>query len=81
MTNNNNKVRNIFEGETEKKTDSVLTGTKVTTAVSLIGVLASGGVFGYSFYQQDSTKMVIFGVLMLICAGFFLGNVIKMKKK
>lgn len=76
----NNKVRNIFEGETEKKTDSVLTGTKVVSAVSLVGAIASGLVFGYSFYQQDSTKMAIFGVLMLICAGFGLGNAIKSRK-
>ena len=76
----NNKVRNIFEGETEKKTDSVLTGTKVVSAVSLVGAIAIGLVFGYSFYQQDSTKMAIFGVLMLICAGFGLGNAIKSRK-
>lgn len=76
----NNKVRNIFEGETEKKTDSVLTGTKVVSAVSLVGAIASGLVFGYSFYQQDSTKMAIFGVLMLVCAGFGLGNAIKSRK-
>lgn len=76
----NNKVRNIFEGETEKKTDSVLTGTKVVSSVSLVGAIASGLVFGYSFYQQDSTKMVIFGVLMLVCAGFGLGNAIKSRK-
>ena len=76
----NNKVRNIFDGETEKKTDSVLTGTKVVSAVSLVGAIASGLVFGYSFYQQDSTKMAIFGVLMLICAGFGLGNAIKSRK-
>ena len=59
---------------------NVITGTKVTTAVSLIGTLASGGLFGYGFYQQNSTTMVIFGAMMLVCAGFFLGNVIKMKK-
>ena len=76
----NNKVRNIFEGETEKRTDSVLTGTKVVSAVSLVGAIASGLVFGYSFYQQDSTKMAIFGVLMLVCAGFGLGNAIKSRK-
>ncbi len=76
----NNKVRNIFDGETEKKTDSVLTGTKVVSAVSLVGAIASGLVFGYSFYQQDSTKMAIFGVLMLVCAGFGLGNAIKSRK-
>lgn len=76
----NNKVRNIFDGETEKKTDSVLTGTKVVSAVSLVGAIASGLVFGYSFYQQDSTKMAIFGVLMLVCAGFGLGKAIKSRK-
>lgn len=76
MTNN---VRGIFENK-EQKNENVITGTKVVTAVSLIGTILNGGLFGYSFYLQDSSKMVVFGVLMLLCAGFFLGNSIKLKK-
>lgn len=71
MTNNMTK---------NNKAETVITGTKVVTAVSLLGVLASGCMFGYGFYHENSVQMAIFGVMGLLCAGFFMGNAVKMKK-
>ena len=62
------------------KAQTVITGTKVVTAASLLGVLTSGALFGYGFYHENSVQMAIFGVMGLLCAGFFLGNAVKMKK-
>ena len=66
---------------TNKNEGTVITGTKVTLIASIIGILANGGLFAYSFYNMDSTKMAVFGCLGLLCVGFFLGSAIKSKQK
>ena len=77
-----NKLRQGFEGEEqEKKTESVLTGRKVVSIVSIIGLMASGGLFGWGLYHHNSTQMVIFGILALVCAAGFIAKNVDKKQK
>ena len=75
-----NKIRNMFESNGEKK-ETVITGSKVVTAVSLLGAVVNLGLFGYGFYTEKTSLMIVFGMAGLLCAGFALGHAAKMKKK
>ena len=51
----------------ENKTLSVITGKKMTMVFSIVGMAASGFLFGWNLYHHSTAKMVVFGIMTLVC--------------
>ncbi|MBP5357831.1 MAG: hypothetical protein J6Y69_01430 [Treponema sp.] len=68
-----------MEDENKNGFRNVITGNKVVTVVSIIGFCIGGFLFGWNLYFRRVPQMIIFLLITLICAGFFVNNV-KSKK-
>lgn len=68
-----------MENENKNETKNVITGKKFVTVVSIVGFCAGAFLFGWNLYFKRMPQMIVFLLITLICAGFFVSNV-KRKK-
>ncbi|MBP5452973.1 MAG: hypothetical protein J6Y16_12110 [Treponema sp.] len=59
---------------------NVLTGKKVVTVISIVGFCIGGFLFGWNLYFRRVPQMLVFLLITLVCAAFFVGSVKKDKK-
>ena len=78
---NESKLQKMFrEDMTTNKTEEVVISPKVLSIISMVGLSASAFLFGWSLYNHVPSKMILFGMMMLVCAASFIKNA-KAKKK
>lgn len=78
----NEKLQQIFtDNNTAPKTEDTLTETKVVTMASIIGMAAGGFLCGWGLFHHSPAKMIIFGLITVICATFLCANSKTTKKQ
>lgn len=64
-----------MEDENKNETKNVITGKKFVTVVSIVGFCVGAFLFGWNLYFKRVPQMIVFLLITLICAGFFVSNV------
>ncbi|MBR7080195.1 MAG: hypothetical protein IKI40_06710 [Treponema sp.] len=59
---------------------NVITGSKIVTVLSIVGFCVGGFLFGWNLYFRRVPQMLVFLLIALVCAVFFVGSVKKNKK-
>ena len=55
--------------------ENKITGKKIVTVISIVGFCIGGFLFGWNLYFRRVPQMLVFLLITLVCAGFFVNNV------
>lgn|GEM_PF-2805519 len=65
----------------KKENEKKITGKEVVRFFSIIGFCIGVFLFGYNVYHHNTPQIVIFLLITLVCAGFFVGSIRSNVKK
>ena len=58
----------------KKENEKKITGKKVVRFFSIIGFCIGAFLFGYNVYHHHTPQIIIFLLITLVCASFFVGS-------